>query len=327
MHILIAHKTLIPVHKYGGIERVIWYLGKELTRIGHKVSFLVNPGSQCEFADIIYWDTNKTLDQQIPNDVDIVHFHYTSHKKPNISKPYIITFHENRNEQTPFDTNTVFLSKNHASRYGSDCFVYNGLDWNDYSKPDIHCPRKYFHFLGNAAWRVKNVKGAIDVVKKAKKEKLYVLGGKRFNLNMGIRLTFTPRATFFGMVGGHKKFSLLSGSKGLIFPVKWHEPFGLAITESLFYGCPVFGTPYGSLPELIHDEVGFLSADSNELVNAIENNNYSPLRCHQYALDNFNANKMALDYLLKYEVVLNGKQLNNNKPKLISIPPKFLAWS
>ena len=67
------------------------------------------------------------------------------------------------------------------------------------------------------------------------------------------------------MVGGNKKNRLLQHSKGLIFPVKWDEPFGLAITESLYCGCPVFGTPYGSLPELVPSDVGFLAEDMNDI--------------------------------------------------------------
>ena len=47
--------------------------------------------------------------------------------------------------------------------------------------------------------------------------------------------------------------SLLNASRGLIFPVRWHEPFGLAVIESLYFGCPVFATPYGALPELVQE--------------------------------------------------------------------------
>ena len=188
--------------------------------------------------------------------------------------------------------------------------------------------RSYYHFLGNAAWRVKNVQGAIDIIHQTKKEKLKVLGGTRLNINMGFRFTPSPRIRFYGMVGGIKKFSLLDNSKGLIFPVKWHEPFGLAIIESLYFGCPVFGTPYGSLPEIVNSEVGFLSANSKELQHALENeNHFSPKNCHEYAVENFNSKKMALQYLDKYEQVLNGKTLNTVNPSLIEIQTeKFLPF-
>ena len=183
--------------------------------------------------------------------------------------------------------------------------------------------------MGNAAWRVKNVSGAINVIKKTKTEKLKILGGVRFNFKMGIRFTFSTNVSFAGMVGGKEKFELLNGSKGLIFPVKWHEPFGLTIIESLFYGCPIFGTPYGSLPELVKENVGFLSNKSHELAEAVLNvDNYSRHRCHEYAMEEFNAKKMAIEYLKKYEIVISGNSLNSNAPKLSKIQEqKWLDWN
>lgn len=236
--------------------------------------------------------------------------------------------HGNSNNLSELDKNTVFVSQNHASRYNSNSYVYNGLDWSEYSTPELKNKRNYFHFLGNAAWRVKNVSGAIDVIKKTKTEKLKVLGGVRFNFKMGIRFTFSSNVSFAGMVGGKGKFKLLNGSKGLIFPVKWHEPFGLAIIESLYYGCPIFGTPYGSLPELVKENVGFLSDKSHELAEAVLNvDNYSRQRCHEYAMEEFNAKKMALEYLKKYEIVISGNRLNTNAPKLLKIQEqKWLDW-
>ena len=326
MNILIAHKGIIPVTNYGGTERVIWYLGKELSKLGHTVSYLVNKGSHCDFAKVIFIDSSKDLATQIPQETDIVHFNFFPPEQ--IAKPYVITMHGNVNDERKFDLNTIFVSANHAERFGSKAFVHNGLDWNDYQKPVTNNTRLYYHFLGNAAWRVKNVRGAINIIHKTKKETLKVLGGTRLNFNMGFRFTASPRIKFYGMVGGEKKFSLLNNSKGLIFPVRWHEPFGLAITESLFFGCPVFGTPYGSLPEIITKDVGFLSAESIELKQAIENENtFSAKACHEYALENFNSKKMALQYVEKYFTVLNGGTLNKTNPSLLQVQTeKFLPF-
>ena len=200
------------------------------------------------------------------------------------------------------------------------------MNWDDYATPDLKQKRTAFHFLGNAAWRLKNVQGAIDVVHKTKSEKLMVLGGKRFNLRMGIRFTFSPRISFYGQVGGIRKTDLLNKSKGLIFPVKWHEPFGIAITESLFYGCPVFSTPYGSLSEIILPEFGILSNDASVLANAIlQSDSFSKQACYEYARDVFNSDVMTEQYLKKYETVLNGHTLNEREPQLLEIQTdKFL---
>ena len=43
----------IPVYAYGGTERVIWDLAKQLVNFGHQVTFLVPKGSYCDFAKVI----------------------------------------------------------------------------------------------------------------------------------------------------------------------------------------------------------------------------------------------------------------------------------
>jgi len=328
MKVLIVNTGLIPVHKYGGTERVIWWLGRELVKLGHTVNYLVKQGSQCDFAPVIHIDENKPLIEQIPNGYDIIHFNFQAKDIEKINTPYIITIHGNSNNLNELDRNAVFVSKNHASRYNSVSYVYNGLDWSEYSTPDLENKRKHFHFLGNAAWKVKNVKGAIDVINKTKTERLEVLGGVRFNFKMGIRFTFSSKVSFRGMIGGKEKFKLLNESKGLIFPVRWHEPFGLAIIESLYFGCPVFGTPYGSLPELVNEDVGFLSYQSDELVKAILNHDrYSSKKCREYAVKEFNSKKMTMEYVKKYELVISGNKLSINPPKLLKIQEeKWLDW-
>lgn len=329
MRILIVNTGMIPVFAYGGTERVIWGLGKELVRLGHKVTFLVNSGSYSDFAKVLHIDESRSIIEQVKGDYDVIHFNFKPDNLESLRIPYIITMHGNTNDMNVLAENTVFVSKNHAERYNSASFIYNGLDWSEYVKPDFNAKRKYFHFLGNAAWRVKNLVGAIDVVKGTKAEKLKVMGGVRFNFKMGLRLTFSPRISFEGLVGGERKYALINGSKGLIFPVRWHEPFGLAIIESLYYGCPVFGTPYGSLPELVHHDVGFLSNKKEEHSEAIlHTDKFDQVTCHNYAKEEFNNQKMALEYIKRYEMVIAGEKLNKIPPKLDKVQIlKFLDWS
>ena len=328
MRICIVNNSVIPVSQYGGVQRVIWYLGKELARMGHRVTFLVREGSSCPFARVVHIDPAKPMGAQIPADTDVISFNNTlPREKPAI--PYVVTLHGNvKKEGTELDRNTVFVSKDHAQRYGAEAFVHNGLDWDDYGVPELNAPRSYAHFLGKAAWRVKNLKGAVKVVTALPGERLYVLGGRRLNFKMGFRFTPSLRVKFFGMVGGGEKLALLQGSKALVFPVRWHEPFGLALTESLYFGCPVLGTPYGSLPEIVGPEVGFLSAKSDELSAALSDvGRFSRKLCHEYARDTFNSAIMARGYLRKYEAVINGEALNIAQPVAGKQPEnKFLPW-
>ena len=114
-----------------------------------------------------------------------------------------------------------------------------------------------FHFFGKAAWRRKNVEVQFYVLKKANRTPIDILGGTRLNFNMGFRFTTDLHARFHGMVDDDFKNRVMSSSRGLVFPVRWNDPCPNAVIESLFAGCPVFGTPYGSLPELVPEAVDF----------------------------------------------------------------------
>jgi Glycosyl transferases group 1 len=325
MHILIASNNLIPAQTYGGIERMIWWLGKALTGLGHQVTYLVQKKSACPFAKVLIFNPKKPLDEQIPADCDLVHVHHGI--APTEAKPCVVSCHDNSLVPTTFHPNTVFASRDHAHRHGGQAYIYYGLDFDDYGKPDMERRRVYCHFLGNAARRVRNVRGAIDVASGAQ-IKLHVIGGSRVTLLSGLRITLDPNVRFHGMVGGEGKNVLLNGSKGLVFPLIWHDPFPLAITESLYMGCPLFGTPYGSLPELLghkngapkpeqghmeayYSEWGCLSTKRSELVEALRHaDDYSAQSCHDYAEAHFSALQMARQYAQLYEQVCNGHAIH-----------------
>lgn len=323
MNITIVLKDKIPSIRYGGTQRVMWYLGKELNKRGHKITFIAGKGSYCPFAKVIELDPTQNLNNLIPADSDIVHFNIPIPE--GFKKPHLLTIHGNGIPANA-DQNIVFVSRNHAQRFGSDSFVYNGLDWDDYGTANLELPRRNYHFLGKAAWKVKNIKGTISLIQSIKHAHLDVLGGYRLNLKMGFRFTWNPRIHFHGMVDDAAKKVIIEQSKGLIFPVTWHEPFGLAITESLYFGAPVFGTPYGALPELVSPEVGFLTNNAQEMAEHIQNTEYSPKVCHEYARELYNSGVMADAYLKKYETVMNGNPLNKEIPRVIDIS-RNLPWT
>jgi glycosyltransferase involved in cell wall biosynthesis len=325
MKILIVHQTKIPVFSYGGTERVVWDLAKGLIELGHEVTFLVPEGSSCDFARVICIDATKNVMEQIPPDgFDIVHFQSNTETEPDF--PYLVTEHGNSKREYPFPLNTVFISRNHADRYGSKEFVYNGLDWSSYGPVDWAMPRLRHHFLGKGSWPVKNLKGSIQVARKAGVE-LAVLGGTRLNLSRTFRFTPWRSIHFHGMVGGEKKFRLLNESRGMIFPVRWNEPFGLAVIESLYFGNPVFATPYGALPEIVLSQHGYLSESITQLALAVREMKFDPRECHQRAVSMFNHVAMAKGYLEKYLRVLDGERMNASQPVLKENGHQLLPWN
>lgn len=307
----------IPAVQYGGTERVVWGLGKELARLGHRITYIVPAGSTCLFAQVVIRDPGKDLNEQIPKDTDIVHIHY----KPaaEILYPYVVTVHGNHGPDEELDINSIFISKNQAKRYGSKVFVHNGLSWEDYPQPDLTSKRTGFHFLGKASWSVKNSVGAIHIGRKTGEE-FHVIGGKKWslrNIKNGIHHLIHHKIKFHGLLDDNEKCRVMERSKGLIFPVLWHEPFGLAVIESLFAGCAVFGSSNGSLPELVTKEVGFTSNSQSEILKAIKGFEFDPAECHNYALQNFNSQVMALKYLAYYKQVTSGENLNQKIPVYI----------
>ncbi|MGC9330858.1 MAG: glycosyltransferase family 4 protein, partial [Bacteroidales bacterium] len=234
MHVAIVYDGVIPVKKYGGTARDIWYLGNELHKRGHQVTYLVAPGSYCPFAEVVHVENTDIIDKKIPESTDIVNCHQDINQE--LNKPVLFSIHGNTNNpEKEFPLNSVFVSRNHARRFGSDTFVYNGMDWDQYPKPDLSQKRSGYHFLGKAAWKVKNLKAAMSIARRNNK-KIEVLGGYRFNFKMGMRFTLDPRIRFHGMVDDAQKARVMNQSEALLFPVLWHEPMGLAVIESLYYG-------------------------------------------------------------------------------------------
>ena len=314
MKIALVCNALLPAKAYGGTERVVWDLGTSLAAMGHKVVLAAAKGSVAPFADVVELHPGFPVGPQLPEDVDIVHFNNLPDTR-SLRKPYIVTIHGNNAPGFILDRNSVFVSSDHARRYGSDQFVYNGLNWNAYPEADISGSRDCLHFLGKGAWKVKNMKGAIRTARLASLP-VDVMGGSRISFKMGFKLCTDPNARFHGMVTNEEKARIIPRSRGLVFPVAWPEPFGLAITESMWYGAPLYGTPYGSLPELV-GEHGFLSDSASELARAIrEGVGFNPARCREYAGDLFNSDLMARNYISKYERVLEGEALNPNPPQL-----------
>jgi len=155
VNILLFYPEVIPVFSSGGTARVVWDLGTELTHMGHRVWWLTHKDSKIILGTHIPYDPEESLNDQIPADIDIIHFHSPLPTSPKV--PYVVTVHGNEQYGQVLDTNSIFVSKNHATRHGSDSFVYNGLNWENYPKPELDSTRSRFHFLGEASCRLKNV--------------------------------------------------------------------------------------------------------------------------------------------------------------------------
>jgi glycosyltransferase involved in cell wall biosynthesis len=231
-----------------------------------------------------------------------------------------------------FHANTVFVSRKHAANHGSKHFVYPGIDPGEYRLSEQRAD--YAVFLAKARWCVKNLKGAVKVARKAGVE-LRVLGSRSWPLDMQRRLPLwlTRGVRYYGNVREEEKVEILSRARCLILPLRWHEPFGLSITESLASGAYVCGTPYGSLPEMVTPDTGLLSANGDELADAVRNSQrYKPSVCREHVINNgFTHLDMTRKYLRCYEKILTtGSLLDEGESPGATLPDfdakQLLPW-
>jgi glycosyltransferase involved in cell wall biosynthesis len=75
---------------------------------------------------------------------------------------------------------------------------------------------------------------------------------------------------YLGVLDREDLWRLLGDAKALVMPLRWDEPFGLVVVESLATGTPVVAWRMGAMPEIIEPDVtGFLVDDVAEAVDAI----------------------------------------------------------
>lgn len=306
MKIVFQHNDILPVLKYGGIERIIFWHMKDLVKLGHRVVLIGHPDSQVKKLgiELIPMQDGKDWATLIPKDTDIVHLFY-NHKVDGF--PTINTIQGNGKIGEQFNKNTAFVSKKHAENHGSDQFVYNAIDLEEYPYEFKEKKWEHFLFLAKASWRVKNLAHTIKACRSSNKH-LHIAGGRWIGLSRYIHS--------HGMVGGEEKLNIIRSCDALIFPVRWHEPFGIAIIEAMAMGLPVIGSPYGSLPELITAETGFIVNNYDELLSKLKNPNktFNPRTIRKYVEENFAMRRHSQSYLALYEKVIRGEELNQKNP-------------
>jgi len=323
MKILFNHPGIVPVKRYGGTERILYWLMKELVLLGHEVCLIGNPKSHVEDIGVeLIGNDNEISDWRslIPADVDILHLFISPSLE--FEQPVMVTLHGNGQVGESFHRNTVFLSRKHAEIHGSKEFVYNGIDLAEY--PASNRKKRgwnNFLFLAKASWKVKNLKDCIKACKSQKKN-LEVAGGRGFSLS--------PYIHYNGLVDQAQKLELLNASDALLWPVRWNEPFGVAVIESMALGGAVISSKYGSLPELVNEKTGILCDNYLEFEKAVglSENTFDPEYLRHYVENNFTAKIMAQNYVKYYEKVVGGEFINPSNPQTLSLkaPQELLPF-
>ena len=311
MKVLITADPYIPVPPvhYGGIERVIDVLVRELVSRGHDVTLVAHPESRTsarlmpygEPPHVGYRIRAKELVQvgsavwHERRDVDVVHsFGRLAALLPILPRRQLPKIQSYQRDGVPWSSVARAVRLAGASLVFTGCSssVYRhrsrdrGLDgeWRTiFNCVDVatYTPRRSVAadaplvFLG----RLDPIKGAHDAIVIAR-------GAGRRLVIAGNRVTQGPDAGYFderiaphlddvrvryvGPVDDAQKNQLLGEAAALLMPIGWEEPFGIVMAEACACGTPVIAFARGSVAEVVRDGVnGFACGSVDEAIAAV----------------------------------------------------------
>jgi glycosyltransferase involved in cell wall biosynthesis len=134
-----------------------------------------------------------------------------------------------------------------------------------------------------------------------------------------------PDVEFIGEINEHAKTKFLGDALGLLFPIDWPEPFGLALIEAMACGTPVLAFRHGSVPEIVDEGVTGYIVDTPEEAVAVLPAVLSLDRraVRQRFEERFSAERMARDYLGVYHSLLDtpaAREVEGREPKAARRP-------
>ena len=105
-------------------------------------------------------------------------------------------------------------------------------------------------------------------------------------------------------------------AQATLFPIRWGEPFGMVLIESMASGTPIVAFGRGSVPEIVIDgETGFVVDSVESMVEAVRCiERIDRGACRKHVVENFPIQKMAERYEALYQRIANVPEFN---PKLI----------
>jgi len=170
----------------------------------------------------------------------------------------------------------------------------------------------YFLFLG----RLAADKGAHRAIAAARKAGVrLILAGKvrekaeKAYFEQEVAPHLSDSIHFVGEVPHDEKLRLLAGARATLFPIRWNEPFGLVMIESLACGTPVLAYPEGAAPEVIENgETGFIVDGEGEMADAIASVGEIDRHACRAAVEGyFSVERMVGEHLELFEDVVAGR--------------------
>jgi glycosyltransferase involved in cell wall biosynthesis len=125
--------------------------------------------------------------------------------------------------------------------------------------------------------------------------------------------------SWIGSVGGRDKRELVAGALALLMPIRWQEPFGMAVIEALASGTPVVAMKRGAMPVIIeHGYNGFVADDEGEFeecLRRVKDGEIKPENCRRSVAERFSAGVMAKRYVKLYQEIIDRPAAGNGRSR------------
>jgi len=348
----------VPPELYGGTERVVSALTEELVRRGHEVTLFASGDSQTAATLVPIVERALRLDPTAVDprahlmlqlgtvferaaEFDVIHSHVDYNALPFsrfVRTPVVTTQHGRLDlpDLPPIyrhypEAPQVSISDSQRAPLPMARWVatvHNGIDLATF-RYDATRERKegeYFAFLGRISPE-KNIEGAIAIARRtgiplriaAKVDRV-----DRDYYDVRIKPLIDGRhIEYIGEIDDAEKSDFLGPATALLFPVRWPEPFGLAMIEALACGTPVLALRHGAIPEIIEDGVtGFIRDSEEELAAAAPLLvGLDRLACRHAVETRFSAAAMAVGYEAVYRSLVVQYEAISARSSSRSRPP------
>jgi glycosyltransferase involved in cell wall biosynthesis len=334
----------VPPKTYGGTELIVHYLCRDLKRRGHEVELFASGDSvvDCALQAVLpiatqddprstfylekeYEARNTWNLYRQAERFDVIHAHWTTiapYFSNHTQTPTLITYAYIERELHEFYRNhfprcfPVCVSRAQARMLGDESIpvVYNGVDLDDI--PFGEKPDDFFLTVG----RIVPEKGIADAIRIAKrtKTKLLIVGHVTSHLPWSEEYFLKEvkphidgdKIRYIERLAHRDLAQTMSRAKGLLFPIKWDEPFGMVVIEAMAAGTPVLTYGRGSMPELIeHAETGYLVQSEDAMIESLQRlETLDRARCRDWVRERFSVERMIDGYEELYRSIGRSPQ-------------------
>jgi len=323
-----------PPRHYGPWEQVASNICEGLIKLGQEVTLFAtadsltrgtleavcpSPLEEDRSLDAKVWEClHISRLMEIAGRFDIIHNNYDFlplSYSGLIKTPLITTIHGFSSPKIlevyrKYDPTTFYVSISDSDRDPALHYcgtVYNGIDADNFSFRENS--DDYLLFFG----RIHHDKGTHEAIQIAEKSGRRLIISGIIQDHDYFREQVEPyidgdRVCYVGSSGPEDRNRLLGGAFALLHPIHFDEPFGLSVAEAMICGTPVVAFNRGSMPELIvHGKTGFLVNTVDEAVAALEDiKRICRQECRTWSMNHFSREKMALQYLNLYKLILTG---------------------